>query len=191
MAGLAIAARNGWSAISMRTLADELGVSAMALYRVAPDGQQLRRLIADAAAPAVAAGEGEGLIPSLREWATRAYAELAPYSGLASFVIIEWTELPAWLDVVEWLLATAEGDGVIGTAAVGGVNAVFAYVLVRAQLRDAAACAPRRGLAPLGLQPRRYPRLRSHRREYETRETGTHFHFGLEALLAGLERTAL
>jgi hypothetical protein len=201
-AGLAVARRDGWAAVSQRSVAAELGVTPMALYRLAPDAVSLRRLIADRAAPPVAppdagaagpdpvhlaAGDGP-LAATLRRWAVAAYDRLGRYPLLASFVILEWTEMPAWLDVVEALLAHADAGGLAGADAVAVVNAVFAYTLARAQLRDAAATAPRRELAPLAAQPDRYPHVRANRPEFAVRRIDTHFTVGLNALLAGLPR---
>lgn len=186
-AGLRLVRREGWAAVSVRALADELGVTPMALYRVAADADGLRDLVADAAAPPVDRGSGEPLVDVLRAWAVAAYGHLAEYPGLAAYVIVQWTELPAWLDVVEQLLGAADDDGLDGPAAVATVNAVFAYVLVRAQLRDAARVAPRRALGPLADDPDRYPHVRATRGEFATRQTERHFAFGLRALLAGVQ----
>ena len=189
-AGLAVAGRDGWSAVSQRRVAEELGVTPMALYRLARDADQLRRLVADAAAPAVpampvAAGD-LSLVAVLRAWAPLAYHQLCRRPGLAAYVVAHWTELPAWLDIVERLLDVAAEDGREGAAAVATVNAVFAYVLVRAQLHDGLADAPRRRLQPLRDEPDRYPRLRRSRPEFTRARVDEHFRFGLDALLAGL-----
>lgn len=185
-AGLRIVGRDGWSGVSVRALADELGVTPMALYRVAPDADGLRRLVADAAALPVDPAFTGPLIELLRSWATAAYRHLADQPGLAAYVVMQWTELPAWLDVVERLLAAAAADGLDGERAVATVNAVFAYVLVRAQLRDAAHEAPPRALRPLAEEPERYPHVRALRAEFTTRRTEKHFVYGLAALLAGV-----
>ena len=185
-AGLAVAGREGWAAVTLRTVADELGVSPMALYRVADDAEQLRRLVADAAATPVA-GDGSGpLAAALRDWALAAHRDLCRRPGLAGYVVAHWTELPAWLDVVEALLARAAGEGRDDGDGVATVNAVFAYVLVRAQLHDGLAGAPRRQLQPLRDHPDRYPQIRRQRAEFARARVDEHFRFGLDALLAGL-----
>ncbi|MCU1454305.1 MAG: transcriptional regulator [Acidimicrobiales bacterium] len=187
-AGLRVLHRQGWSAVTARSVAAELDVSPMALYRLAPDARHLRQMIADAAAPSSDAGPADRRLTTLlRSWAVGAYGHLGAYPGLATYVIVEWTELPAWLDVVEELLARAEARGVSGADAVATVNAVFAYVLVRAQLRDAARTAGVRELGPLRASPSRYPHIQANRLEFATRRTDRHFHFGLEALLGGLQ----
>jgi hypothetical protein len=127
------------------------------------------------------------LIPTLRVWASDAYAHLGRYPELASFVIVEWTELPSWLDIVEAFLAGAAAQGLTGAPAVGTVNAVFAYVLARAQLRDSAAAAPRRHLGPVRHDPDRYPMMRRNLAEFTTAKTEIHFQLGLDALTEGLD----
>ena len=188
-AGLAVARHDGWPAVSVRSVAAQLGVTPMALYRLAPDAVALRRLIADAAAPPVRPDDGP-LAAVLRGWAVDAYRQLGHHPLLASFVILEWTELPAWLDVVEALLAAAAADGVTGAEAVAAVNAVFAFVLARAQLRDAAAAAPRRELAPLAAEPHRYPHIGANRPEFAVRQIDKHFAVGLDALLTNAQQIA-
>jgi len=159
----------------------------MALYRLVPDSAALSRAIADAAAvPMRSVATGAPLPDALHQWAVPAYGILGRYRGLASFVIHEWTELPAWLDVVEALLTHADAQGLPGEAGVAAVNAVFAYVLVRAQLRDSAARAPTRQLAPVDEDPERYPLIRASVAEYATARTAKHFEIGLDALIAGL-----
>lgn len=185
-AGLGLVSREGWTALSVRSVAAELGVSPMALYRLAPDAACLRRLIADAAASPLRPVAQKSLPDTLRCWAVDTYAHLRRYPGLGSYLVLRWTELPGWLDIVEALLASSNVAGHTGPEAVASVNAVFAYVLVRAQLHDAATNAPRRRLAPLSDDPRRYPLLRRNRAEFAKAQSNRHFAFGLDLLIAGL-----
>lgn len=159
----------------------------MALYRLVSDAEQIRDLIADRAGRDLQGVDvGGPLHVVLRAWAEHAYRQLGRYPGLAAYVIVRWTELPAWLDVVESFLARADDEGLAGERAVATVNAVFAYVLVRAQLHDAAGGAPSRDLAPLRNDPYRYPHVGASQAEFRIRRTDNHFRFGLDALLAGL-----
>ncbi len=175
----------------MRSVAAELGVTPMALYRLVPDAVALSRTIADsAAAPIRPKLTGAPLTDALARWATLAYRHLGHYPGLAAFVMMEWTELPSWLDVVEVLLTEAEEQGIAGEHGVATVNAVFAFVLTRAQLRDAAAVAPRRRLRPVAENPDRYPLIRASLAEYTTAQTAKHFEMGLTTLIAGLRSPA-
>jgi hypothetical protein len=189
--GLGVVADDGWPAVSFRSVAERLGVSAMALYRLAPDARHLRNVVADAAAAAIQVdGAGDDLRDALHAWAGRAYRHLARYPGLAAYVITEWTELPSWLDIVESFLAAAAGEGLLGAPAVATVNAVYTYVLLRGQVRDSAAAAPRRSLAPVRAERSRYPLIRDNLAEFTTAKTDKHFAIGLAVLTAGLRRGA-
>jgi AcrR family transcriptional regulator len=186
-AGLAVVADSGWSTVSVRSVAERLAVSPMALYRVVPDAQQLRRAIADAVAESLQPDpSADDLLGTLQAWARRAYTHLGCYPGLASFVIVEWTELPTWLDIIETLLGRADAEGISGDQAVTTVNAIYAYVLVRCQLRDSAAVAPRRQLAPVKHLRGRYPLIAVNIAEFTTAKTDRHFAFGLDVLTDGL-----
>src|SRR5260370_3359660 len=89
-AGLSVVERDGWSAVSIRSVAECLDVSPMALYRLAADARQLRRVIADAAAgPIQPEHDGGDLSEAMRTWAHRAYRHLGRYRRLASYVIPE------------------------------------------------------------------------------------------------------
>ena len=184
-AGLQVVRRSGWSSVTMRSTAEELGVSPMALYRLTPTADHLRQLVANAAAPGLRPTVGP-LADVLQAWAVDAYRHLRRLPGVASYVVLHWTELPAWLDVIEALLARADDSGLSGPPAVATVNAVFAYVLVRAQLHDGLSTVPRRSMAPLRADPARYPLLTHHRPEFARAQTDHHFQFGLTALIAGL-----
>lgn len=187
VAGLELVERAGWSTVSVRSVAEGLGVSPMALYRLAPDAQQLRRAIADAAAaPIQPRPAGVDLFDTMHAWARHSYRHLGRYPGLSSYVITEWTELPSWLDIVETLLGFANADGIVGASAVGAVNAIYTYVLARGQLRDTAATAPRRQLAPVRRRRGRYPLIQGNIAEFTTAKTDKHFALGLDVLTNGL-----
>jgi AcrR family transcriptional regulator len=190
-AGLGVVTDDGWRAVSFRSVAERLGVSPMALYRLTPDARRLRHAVADAAAPPIPADAAAvDLVAALHTWADRAYRQLARYPGLASYVIAEWTELPSWLDIVESFLAAAAAGGVTGAPAVATVNAVYTYVLLRCQVRDGATAAPRRQLAPVRAQRKRYPLIRANLAEFTTAQTDKHFAIGLDVLIAGLRDDA-
>jgi len=186
-AGLAVVEAEGWPAVTFRSVAGQLGVSPMALYRLVANAHDLRCAIADAVAqpftPDLDAGD---LYDALDRWARSTYRRLARYSGLASFLIAEWTELPAWLDIIESLLEYAERHGVTGERAVAHVNAVYAYVLARAQLLERLATAPQRRLAHAQADPKRYRLIRANLAEFRIPKTDKHFAIGLDALIMGL-----
>jgi AcrR family transcriptional regulator len=184
-AGLAVVRRAGWAAVSVRSVAEAAGVSAMATYRLAADAEALRRLVADAAAAPLLPVRTPDLFATLDRWAITAHAHLTGLPGLSPYVLATWTELPTWLDVVEALLAEADRHGRPGVAGVDTVNAVVAYVLARSGLHHIATSTARR-LAPVAAEPARYPFVRAQRGEFAVARTDHHFTVGLSALLVGL-----
>jgi AcrR family transcriptional regulator len=185
-AGLAVVRRSGFESISLRAVAAALGVSPMALYRVVRDGDQLRSIIVDGTAKDLQPRVEASLEETLRAWADRSYVTLCSYPGVAGYVLVHWTELPGWLGIVDRLLAQAGAEGVEGPIAVGQVNAVFAFVLSRAQLHDSLREAPRRTLQLLDSSGDGFPFVRANRDQFVVAETDRHFSLGLTALLAGL-----
>ena len=183
-AGLRVTKRDGWSAVSVASVATELSVTAMALYRVVDDAERLRQAIADSAAIAVPVSSEMTLIDALRAWAVDAHQQLNRLPGLATYILHEWTELPHWLEIVERFLELAAQDGLRGADAVATVNAVFAFVLARSQLSE--SVSPQRRLQPLLEHPERYPFVRRNRKEFSTARSKAAFVFGLDALIRGL-----
>lgn len=184
-AGLRITSRDSWTAVSVASVAAELSVTAMALYRVVDNAEQLRQVIADSAAPKVPDSSELKLIDALRTWAVNTHQQLNTLPGLASYVIHEWTELPNWLEIVERFLALGANEGLQGSDAVATINAVFAFVLARAQLRD--SVRPERRLRPLFEHPERYPFVAKNLTEFRNAHSEAAFKFGLDALTRGLE----
>jgi hypothetical protein len=185
-AGLDIVREQGWVSLTLTSTAHGLGVTPMALYRVVADADELRRVVANHAGRPLLPHPVAALVDELHTWAVHAHAQLRQLQGLAAYVIGEWTELPAWLDIVETFLRHAAVEGIEGSEAVHTVNAVFAFVLARCQLRD--SISPQRRLAP--VRSRTYPYIRANLRQFRTAQTEGAFRFGLDALTAGLRVTS-
>jgi AcrR family transcriptional regulator len=185
-AGLRVTRRHGWTALTLASVAAELGVTPMALYRLVADADDLKGIVADNAAVSIQPDAGdEGLIIVLHAWAIRAHAHLIKLPGLTTYVMHEWTELPTWLGIIESFLAVAERETLTGEPAVHTVNAVFAYVLARVQLRE--SITAQRRLRPMRVAPERYPHIYANRRDFRTACTDIAFQFGLDALTSGLQ----
>jgi hypothetical protein len=184
-AGLSVVRDLGWAALTLTSTAEALGVTPMALYRVVTDADELRKVVADHAGRPLQPVRASPLVDELHTWALGAHHRLRNLRGLATYVIAEWTELPAWLDIVEAFLHHAATEGIEGSDAVHTVNAVFAYVLARCQLRD--SITPQRRLAPVTQQT--YPLISANLADFRTAQTDTAFRFGLDALTAGLRVT--
>src|SRR4051812_376470 len=91
-AGLRVVRDAGWERVSVRAVASELHVSPMALYRIAPDAEALRTLVADAAASGRAIAMGDALTDDLGDWSRRVHRRLVRHPGLATFLVAHWTE---------------------------------------------------------------------------------------------------
>lgn len=186
-AGVAVVARVGWGGLSMRATAAELGVSAMALYRVVADSESLQRMVADQIGRGLPVPDGE-LLSALGAWARAAHDALGHLPGAAAYLLGSWTEVLSWLVIVEDFLSLAGAEGLEGDQAVGTVNAVFAYTLARAQLRDVPNSVIPRQLAPLAADPGRFPFIRANLSEFAVAQREKAFAYGLDALLKGLDQ---
>jgi AcrR family transcriptional regulator len=108
----AIARQGGIQRISMRTVADEIGVSPMALYRYVGTKDRLVKLVADAVVSEVPQRPSEpsewrtGLIDGLNDYRKR----VAQYPGLAS-VLLHGGLLPHARARVAWQLEMLESAG--------------------------------------------------------------------------------
>jgi AcrR family transcriptional regulator len=185
-AGRHVVARLGWSALTMRSAAEALGVTPMSLYRVVDDADHLRAIVADAIARRTTPTPGPTLRESLAGWAGRAYRDLVRHPGSSTWVLGNWTEIDGWLAIVEELLALADDEGIRGEPAVDRVNAVFTYVLLRAQVADALRSQRARALRPVRAAPESYPHFHANLDQYDVARTSHHFDVGLRALLDGL-----
>ncbi len=186
-AGLAVVTRDGWSALTMRATAAQLGVSAMALYRVVPDSDSLQRSVADQLGRALPVPD-DGLMAALGTWARAAHDRLQGLPGAAAYLLRSWTEISSWLAIVEDFLRVAAAEELQGEKAVGVVNAIFAYTLARAQLRDNPSSAGPRHLGPLMADPARFPFIRANLSEFAVAQREKAFAYGLDALLKGLDQ---
>jgi hypothetical protein len=123
----------------------------------------------------------------LSTWAHAARSALTPFPGVAAHLLTVWFEVPSVLGMIEDLLDVAYDGGLDGFEAVAAVNALFTYVLMRAEAEQTVrtAGAVKRSLA-LAKSRRPLPRLRSLASYYTTAEFDRHFEYGLQTLLAGL-----
>ena len=191
-AGAAIVAAEGWSGLSVRSVAGHLGVTPMALYRHISDSDALATAtiarIASGMLPVTATGDA---IDDLRRWCSGARAALGPFHGAAEHLLTVWFEVPEVLEVIEGLLTIVHDDGRDGFEAVAAANAVFMYVLMRCAaegtVREARAVRRTINLAAARTD---LPHLRELAIYYTTARFDDHFDYGLDVLLAGIHSRA-
>jgi len=191
-AGADVVRTRGVDALGVRSVAEHLGVTPMALYRYVRDGEQLRASVVDAILHELPRPGRVGAPEDrLRAWAVDARTMLGRYPGLARFLLLHWFESSEALDAVESLLAVGSDAGLVDFACVAAANAVFMYVLMRVEAESSvrAARVVKRTLRPVAQDPGRYPLARRYAAQFTTARLDDHFHYGLDALLAGVAAT--
>lgn len=190
-AGVESVREHGLPSLSIRSLAERLGVTPMALYRHVEKARALEEAVVDEILSRVAAVPGEGDWEfAARAWAAHARPVFAAHPGVARYVLTRWFLLPRVLDWIEALLAAAERGGMVSTVAVSAVNAIFTYVLMRAEAEEAIVRAGvvHRKLPQGKKSQARWPRLKANAAEYEVARMDSHFAYGLDVLLLGIDR---
>ncbi len=185
-AGTELVAESGWGELSLRAVAGRLSVTPMALYRHVPDSAALADGVLDEIASGLpGVGDSGDLGRDLDTWARSVLGHLRQYPGLAGHLLVRWFEIRPVLARIDELLERAQRDGLEGFAAVAVTNAVFTYVLMRAeaerQVRSAGTTT--RNLDDAALEFEHFGALAEH---YTTAQFDAHFEFGLDALLAGM-----
>ena len=191
-AAIALADAEGLGALSMRRLAGELGVAAMALYRYVPGKVELLDVMVDAVigeqAPAPAGGWRERLAASAR--ASRALHERHPW--LAPATLARPPLGPNAVAAYERLLAAAAGSGLSPAETVAAAQLVAGYA------RSAAGREEERGRTERfwsqrsafwedHYDPERFPALTALYESGAFDDPPDAFEFGLQRILDGIE----
>jgi AcrR family transcriptional regulator len=200
-AAIAIADADGLDALSMRRVADALGVGTMSLYRYLPGKTELYELMLDAVM-------GEDAPPPLDESGWRASLANVARQSLGGYRRHPWL-LEASLSrglvgpnqaaVMDKLLTILDGTGLTNGQRMAVVGLVIGYVQGRArQLAETARTTQRSGLSdnqfwqefgPLldrHLDATRFPALATVWRDDEL-TWEDEFEFGLDRVLDGIE----
>ncbi|TDV36078.1 TetR/AcrR family transcriptional regulator [Actinophytocola oryzae] len=197
---IAIADADGLDALSMRRVADTLGVGTMSLYRYLPGKAELYELMLD-----TVMGEDAGVAgPATRHWreslagvARQSLDGYRRHPWLLEASLSRGMVGPNQAAVLDRLLAVLDGTGLTNGRKMAVVGLVVSYVQGRArQLAEAARTEQRSGrsdlqfwheFAPL-LEPHlsRFPSLASVWRDEEL-TWEDEFEFGLQRVLDGIE----
>ena len=187
-AGVDVVAESGWAALSLRSVAEALGVTPMALYRHIVDSDKLRAGVLNRVVESLAqVSVTDDLEACLADWARRFHRDLDRYPGVAAHLLTAWFDCPAMLERVEDLLGLVSDHGLEGFEAVATVNAVMMFVLMRSEAERVvrAAGVVRRSLRT-DRSRRPLPLLQSLAPHYTTARFDAHFEFGLSILMRGL-----
>ena len=187
-AGMDLVRDEGWRRLSVRSVAARLDVTPMALYRHVSSSDALSLgVITKIAEGFVNVRDSGDAFADLEWWARRAHAALVPFPGAAGHLLATWFEVPPALRAVERLLEVAYAAGLRDFEAVAAVNAVFTYVLMRAEAEQTVrnAGAVKRSLK-LAAAEGELPRLSALAEHYTTARFDLHFDYGLRVLLDGI-----
>jgi hypothetical protein len=129
---------------------------------------------------------------AITDWAAHAHEVLVGFPGTAGHLLTVWFDLPSVLIMTDDLLGLVIGAGLKDLEAVAAVNAVFVYVLMRAQAQNVVrgARVTKRTLA-LASTGRPLTHLRPLASYYSSADFETHFAYGLRALVTGIQATRI
>ncbi|WP_030171984.1 TetR/AcrR family transcriptional regulator [Spirillospora albida] len=134
---VALIEREGVRALSMRAVAAELGVSAMAMYNHVPSKEELVRGIAEYVMETLELPEPTGDWRADARGLIRAFRRTTDeYPRSIALVVGNKTGIPVGLRAIERALAICDAAGIDGPTSVRVVRAMMAYTL-GSQLRDA------------------------------------------------------
>jgi AcrR family transcriptional regulator len=177
----------GVEALSMRGLANELGVAVMSLYNHVPG----KAALLDGVAEQIM--EGLELVDDpAADWQERARALVRAFRKVAhdnprsvTTVLTRKIDTAAGLRVVERALVIADAAGFDGTTSVRIMRALLAYA-IGAQMREAGA-AKMLDRPLVRVDPAEFPLVASLAAELLTHDPETDFEFGLDLLISALE----
>lgn len=193
-AALALADEDGLEALSMRALADRLGVGTMTLYGYFRNKDELLDAVVDAAM-----GEGEGEAPAVKgDWKEQlrglvlhARWNLLQHPSLVELRVRRPVLRPEALRFSETALSILRGAGFDVREATAAFRLLFTYTFGFAALSPAESTEDdrRAALAALAsLPPDDYPALTEARHEASRAMGGEEvFEYGLDRILDGLE----
>ncbi|WP_426403608.1 TetR/AcrR family transcriptional regulator [Streptomyces sp. R-07] len=192
VAALAVIDRDGLAALSMRTVAKELGMSPMGLYRYVTDRDELEGLVVervlaavDTTPPATDApwrGRVELMVRRLRDAVVR-------HPAAIPLTVTHRHRTPAgllWSETVLGILAEA---GIDGGSRVVALRALHGYVTGAIQLEHLGPLAGPGTEAIAALPVDRFPLLAETARDARAIGPDEEFFGGLRLLLLGLGRT--
>jgi AcrR family transcriptional regulator len=134
-AAIKVADADGLAAVSMQRVADELGVTKMALYRHVPGKAELVALMVDTAGdpPPVLDGEADGWRAQLDHWARRLFGLLQRHPWVLDATVGPRIMGPNELGWLEQAVAALDGTGLDGGERMDAVVVVLGHVRTIAQ----------------------------------------------------------
>lgn len=187
-AALELVDRDGLSALSMRTVASELGVGAMSLYRYVEHRGQLEALMVERVLGAV-----DVSIPPAAGWrrslvllVDRARDAVAEHPAIVPLLLVHRHASKSSRAWGEAVLGVLDEAGFGADARVIGFRSLLSYVLGAVQVEHYGSLAGA-GTAALAESPSEFPLLAETAQRARKISVEREFHQGLDVVLDGLE----
>lgn len=192
-ATLTVIDREGLAALSMRTVAQELGVGTMSLYRYVDDREQLEGLVVDLVLSAARTD-----LPARAAWTTRATLlmlglrdSISTHPAVAPLVLTHRFAAESGLHWAEALLQVLTGAGFHGTARFIAFRSLVSYAVGAIQTEHFGPL-PRPGEPlPAEQRPDEFPLLAQNAHDARRIESAEEFRRGLAVVLEGLRHKYL
>ncbi|MBR8642808.1 TetR/AcrR family transcriptional regulator C-terminal domain-containing protein [Streptomyces tuirus] len=188
-AALAVIDRDGLAGLSMRAVAQELGMSTMGLYRYVQDREELERLVVELVLSAVDT-EPPDPDASWRErieaMARRLHDAVGAHPAVVPLTI---THRHRSLGVLRWsetVLSVLTEAGVEGERRVVALRGLLGYVIGAIQLEHLGPLSGPGTTAITELPPAEFPHMTETARQARDVDTEREFRGGLAMLLDGL-----
>jgi AcrR family transcriptional regulator len=188
-AALAVIDRDGLPALSMRTVAAELGMKPMSLYRYVSDRAELERLIVDLLLSEVDVEPPDGpWTEQVAELVVRVRKAVAAHPEAVPLTLTHRHAAPNQLRWAESALRVLTGAGFSGEARVIALRSLLAYVTGSIQLEHLGPLSGP-GTAVIATLPQAdHPLLRETAAAAHGIPADEEFRLGLDVLLRGLAR---
>lgn len=188
-AALVVADREGIEAVSMRKVAEQLGVEAMSLYNhVANKAAMLDGLIEGVLAELPAPAPDAPWQETLRERAHALRAALRRHPKLLPLFATRPAVTPGSIAHIEAALASLVRGGFSDARAIAVFNVLLAYVLGHTLATYGPAAVDEATLPRYDqLDPERFARVRAAAKALARHDPEAEFSLGLDALIRGLE----
>lgn len=194
-AALAVIEREGPAALSMRAVADELGMGTMSLYRYVQSREQLEALVVDLVLDP-ARGGPELDVSRARNWtekatelARRAHAVATAHPALAPLLLARRHASIHSLRWGEALLAVLAEAGFAGERRAIAFRTIVAYVFGAVQLQQLGPLGGKGTAAMASLPQKDFPLLAETARNARRIPPEAEFLSGLRCVLRGIAAT--
>jgi len=183
-AALRLTRRVGLDQLTMRQLADELGVTPMAAYYYVPNKEALLQLVADSVLAEVDVPAGLPWDDHLRALADRLVKAVSTYPGLGAYLVAN-PMVPGAYRLTEGVLRALVEGGFDDREAILAHATVYTYLLGRLGLEARLRGRPRH-LSAVRRKDKDLPLLQRVGEQTAKLRASDYLHAGLETIIAGL-----